>query len=449
MSASSDKRCRLIVFDQSASAVLVRSTGPLRHLPEIPVSPGARLIEHVSRNLLEKRTQAICLFTLNSMEPVTYVVAEYQTTSCSEKESGFQYFTWCGSTTDLEVADRNAVSRARQQLHEASNSASHKPFMRLGWFGELLDWIHSLPGAARPTGVFLQFNASASFSLIRFETADGAVWFKAVGPPNLRELPITTELAALFPSRVPKLIALKSEWNAWLSEEATGRPLSDCEQASWELAAQSLSSLQIDSQASVSRLLALGARDLRICKLKLLLTPFLCTMGRLFAEENEDSRSNLSEKDIQTLGARIRSALEKLEQVDVPDCLGHLDPNPGNFIVASDSCRILDWAEAYVGHPFLTFEYLRQYHLRVNRDPGCQADLCTAYYSKWICGFDSEVLLSATRLIPFLAVFVYAAACEDWAGPRLRQIPGRAAYYRSLLHRMWRLSPTLNNLSTL
>ena len=448
MSVESDRRCRLIVFDHSANAVLVTSAGPARHLPEIAVPGDARLIEHVSRSLLEQHVQATCMFTLHSMEPISYVVAEHQAASCSKKEFGLQHFDWCRPTTDLEAADRNAVASARQQLHEASNSANYRPFMKLGWFGELLNWIQSLPGP-RPTGVFLQLNASASFSLIRFETADGAVWFKAVGPPNLRELPITTELAALFPSRVPKLIALKSDWNAWLAEEATGRPLCDCEQASWELAVQSLSSLQIDSQASTSRLLGAGARDLRICKLKMLVDPFLRTMGELFAEESDVSQRKLRENDIEILGARIEFALEMLERLDMPDCLGHLDPNPGNFIVASDSCRILDWAEAYVGHPFLTFEYIRQYHLRMDRDPRCQADLCTAYYSKWICGFDSRALLSATRLIPLLAVFVYAAASEDWAGPRLWRIPGRAAYYRSLLQRMWRLSPTLNNPSAL
>lgn len=435
---SSTQRCRLIVLNGDASAVLTCSTKTARQLPEVMVRSDARLVEHISQTLLQEDTQIVSMFLLHPRAQVTYLVAEHwRTRSSGQGHGGWE---WCLDPAHLEAADRHAFSLARDQVKQADGAAVRKPFARLGWFRELLEWIHSLPGV-RPTGAFLQLNASASFSLIRFATDNGkAVWFKAVGPPNLRELPITLELATQFPSRLPALIAVKEDWNAWLAEEAPGKSLSDCEQFHWELAAQSLASVQIDSQTSISRFLAAGARDLRVDKLKLLIWPFLRTAAELMAHETDASAQKLDEQDLRKLGTLVEQALETLDATDMPACLGHLDPNPGNFILSTDSCRILDWAEAYIGHPFFTFEYLLQYHKRFFTDLRSQADLCTAYYSKWIFGFDRCSLISAAELIPMLAVFVYAAVAEDWTSPQIYQNPGKVRYYCSLVRKMWRLA---------
>jgi len=54
----------------------------------------------------------------------------------------------------------------------------------------------------RPLGMelkdFHQLNGCETFSLIRFETTQLPVWFKAVGKPNLHEFPITVHSQDCF-----------------------------------------------------------------------------------------------------------------------------------------------------------------------------------------------------------------------------------------------------------
>src|SRR5262249_26448620 len=139
------------------------------------------------------------------------------------------------------------------------------PFAHLGWFGELRNWIEAViePMGFHVTGEFRQLNASASFSLIRFETDGPALWFKAVGEPNQREFAITRDLAQFFPDYLPRILAFRSDWNGWLTREVQGRLLSEShEQERWERAAAALSSLQRQSLDCGSEKLGAGVGDL-------------------------------------------------------------------------------------------------------------------------------------------------------------------------------------------
>jgi len=88
---------------------------------------------------------------------------------------------------------------------------------------ELQDWAGK---AIHPLGMellqFRQLNGCETFSLIRFETTQYPVWFKAVGEPNLREYEISLALARLFPDYVPTIIATRPEWHGWLMADSGG-----------------------------------------------------------------------------------------------------------------------------------------------------------------------------------------------------------------------------------
>src|ERR1019366_2928494 len=112
---------------------------------------------------------------------------------------------------------------------------------------------------------FSQLNASPSFSLVRFETSGPAVWFKAVGKPNLREFPITLALARLLPQYLPPILAARPEWNGWLALEGEGTSLGETQNAKhWKAAAADLAKLQIESTDRIGVLIDPGARDLRV-----------------------------------------------------------------------------------------------------------------------------------------------------------------------------------------
>src|SRR5262249_15698828 len=110
-------------------------------------------------------------------------------------------------------------------------------------------------------------------------------------------------------------------------------------------------------------LLEAGCRDLRLTELMNSVDPFLDAMADLMTRQTKAPPVILSRQDLASLGVSLEDALHCLGALRIPDTLGHSDFNPGNILIGSDQCRFIDWAEAYIGHPFLTFEYFMS-HLR-------------------------------------------------------------------------------------
>ncbi len=121
----------------------------------------------------------------------------------------------------------------------------------------------------------------------------------------------------------------------------------------------------------------------------------------------------------------------------MPDALGHLDLNPGNIIVSPDQCTFLDWAEAYVGNAFFSFDYLLEHFRRaVNPDPGLEAKLVAVYVEQWKDVASPTAMAEALRLSSGLAAFSYAVGTRIWREKERLQDPNTAGYLRSLARRM-------------
>ena len=266
-----------------------------------------------------------------------------------------------------DPGDFHAVRRAIAQSMSQSEGTPRGPFGGLGWFPDLQRWVQEeiKPNGLHLNGKFRQLNACSTFSLIRFETDGPAVWFKSVGAPNQREYPVTLALTRSFSRFVPQIIATRPEWNGWLAREAEGSLLNDCSAtASWEAAAADLAELQISSLGRSLHLLAPGARDLRALALTGQVDPFFRAMAELMERQTKIPPAVLSREELRCLSARVQDALAVLEDTGIPTTLGHMDINPGNIVCSPTGCVFLDWAEAFVGHPFLTFEYLLEHFRR-------------------------------------------------------------------------------------
>jgi hypothetical protein len=338
----------------------------------------------------------------------------------------------------------------RQCLAECKAYASGPapgPFAKPGWFGELRSWVEAVIG---PLGLqlktsFSQLNASPSFSLIRLESDGPAIWFKAVGAPNLREFPVTVALAQLFPKYLPPLLATRPEWTGWLTLEVEGTHLQESPNAElWMAAATALAKLQIDSIGKHDQLLSAGARDLRAPTLSSILQAFFDVMSRLMKEQCKVPPVVLTRQELSTLGEQVQDALSVVGQLGIPDALGHLDLNPGNIIVSPNGCKFLDWAEAYLGHPFFSFEYLReQFRRLVGARLGLETQLVAAYAEPWRALLSDDAVAQALGLAPMLAVFAYAAGNDVWSDQEKLQQPVTARYLRSLTRRLKRESDRL------
>jgi hypothetical protein len=97
----------------------------------------------------------------------------------------------------------------------------------------------------------------------------------------------------------------------------------------------------------------------------------------------------------------------------------------------------LDWADAYVGPPFLAFEYLRSYARRLSKEADLpETVLREGYLEHWTHFLGSDSIARASRLSPLVAVFAYASGTEFWRHPAHAVQPDAAGYFRSLTRRM-------------
>jgi aminoglycoside phosphotransferase (APT) family kinase protein len=181
-----------------------------------------------------------------------------------------------------------------------------------------------------------------------------------------------------------------------------------------------------------------GCKDLRLHALLELVEPFFHSAAGWMDEQTKPTPAPLTREELQRLSEEIASSIKELQQSAPPNALGHLDFNPRNILVGRARCTFLDWAEAYVGHPFFTFQYLlEQFRSLCGTDAPPQSALVASYISPWRHFVSSAEIAHDLALMPLLALFAYATAAP-WREPEIQKRPAIAAYLRSYLRRMHR-----------
>ena len=450
---------RLLLLRKGGAEILVTGRPAYLHLPCVEIPRWQRIAENITTKVRDRyRLSAVCLFT-----PDPSILAQdsrqrpyYQVLEISEPVPETpEACRWMrpDSLTGEAFADQQdaaAIAAALAQIHAAVNNEIPGPFGQPGWIEKLFSWVAQeiKPLGFRLRGGFRQINASPTFALLRLETDGPALWFKAVGEPNLREFQISVTLSQLFPDFVPAVIATHAEWHGWLTTEFPGAALSELPTGEdYERAATTLAELQVASLDKTDSLLASGCRDLRVPSLLRLVEPFLEVMSEQMERQEKTYPPPLDRQQLRTLAAQIRDALSAWAELGIPESLGHLDFNPGNILCSHEACIFIDWAEAYIGPPFMTFEYLCE-HLHRMGHARPAAYLRRHYITRWESLLSPAQIEHAQMLTPLLSVFAYAAATEDWHDPALLSRSGRAPYFRSLTRRMGREAELLRAWST-
>jgi Ser/Thr protein kinase RdoA (MazF antagonist) len=127
-----------------------------------------------------------------------------------------------------------------------------------------------------------------------------------------------------------------------------------------------------------------------------------------------------------------------MQKAEVPDGLNHLDLNPGNVFVDSGKSTFLDWAEATVGNPFFSWEYLRQHFLKaVCARQEKEQSFLQSYVKRWSSILPGNSIETMLRVVPLTAIYAFAASALPWQDPNLYRRHNIAAYFRSLVRRMF------------
>ena len=447
-------RFHVLLFRNEAAELLLEATDEGSRLPTLEIPCHCRIAEEITNAIGDQwNLTAYCLFSLpgdsDSQVLDCYQIAE-ACQSGAVPPAGMKWFA-AASLTDTEVTDLADFAAIQSSLASLDlyRCGELQGFLgKPGWLRVVTEWVEAeaLGVGLRLTGKFRQLNACPTFSLMRFETDGPALWFKAVGEPNLQEHGVTLGLSQRFPDYLPRVVASNPDWNAWLSVEAEGQHLTEKSPIGlWQNVAAALGSLQVASHGHALHLIELGGRDVRASSLLERVDPFFDYMTELMKAQTKQTPAPLTPSEITALAGEIRKALEELSESEVPNALGHRDCNPGNILVSLERCVFLDWAEGCVGHPFFTLQYLLEHWRKFHgRDHRGEEAILSAYTAPWKSFLPPRHIAADLSFIPLAAAFASAANGSALSATAVR--PGTAAYLRSITRRMKREADTWRTL---
>jgi len=431
--------CAAVIVPATQSIVLAETDGNCR-LPLISVECGTRAVREIRREL-ESRwglTVAILDFVIG----LDYVPVAISELIGPPPKTGCRAIPISEApSSELDDAQKTDIA------HIASgNVDDNNPLRRVGWLAEAVAWVEGNThcNVLSPHGIE-QYTAGGGFTLLRFETTDNcAYWLKAVGTPNLHEFRISSLIAKSGTAYVPRLIATRDDWHAWLMEDA-GSPV----QGAWHeallcSAASSLAQLQKCALPYVDALIEAGARDHRCASLKHLIRARLPLLSNAMRLQTSTSVPKIDDKRLGELVRVADEACEALVQIKMPDTIVHGDLNQGNILFQGEACRFIDWAEARVGCPFLD---LPLFSRLAPKQPGSNDTTIEAtriaYVRRWRDVLTEEQLEVGLALAPLLAVGSHLAGLLDPARLRRKMDHEQIGYIRSLTRQLDREARSL------
>jgi hypothetical protein len=427
-----------VLVRQHSHGVLAFADAGRYLLPRIHIRPATRPAQEVQRAI--RAMWGLDIFVLESWEEPNGIgasaVAELLTpeVASSLREVAIEHLV-TGELLEGEF-------RRLQLLLEVGPKGR---LPHLGWIDEALAWMEFATGRSfRLSRNIEQWNGGSGFALFRACSDDGRhYWMKATGEPNTHEFAIMSFLSHLGADCLPQLVAKRTEWNAWLTEDA-GNPLSNVPTANeltW--AARRMARLQVQTIGRTGELLAAGACDHRMPALKHHIDAVIDYLIDAMARQTSTNAAPLTRDRLLELAEMLRAACLRLQALEIPDALIHNDLNPGNIL--SDGARLVltDWSEAAVGNPFLSCERLCQ----LNRTHA--ESVRNVYRDCWSHELNTHALDEAFILAPLLAIYAYLCGRGDWfrRGEGIRA--GFEGYARSLARHMDRAAKDSSLLETL
>jgi hypothetical protein len=416
---------RLVIVQPESHGVLaLASAGPFR-LPRISIPSMQRPARELQKAI--KATWGVTAFILDAC------VSPHGSSPCAVAELRSPRVISNLEEVALErIMSSELTSEEHHDIQLLFEGESTFAVARMGWIDDAIDWVASVTGGRfSAENDVEQRNAGGGFVLLRLRSDDGrSYWLKATGVPNLHELSITSCLSNLYPEFLPKLVAIRNDWNAWLTEDA-GEPLSTPPaDAVFTQAIRSFAFLQTRTIGTVDVLLTAGAFDQRIPVLRHHLVDVVAFLIDAMARQTSAKVAPLNRHRVLELGEILGDALCQLEALAIPDALIHNDLNLGNILHDGTRCVFTDWSEAAVGNPFLPLERFRLLNRNAEGEPR------RVYSEGWRKYLSEASVDRAYQLVPLLSIFTYLYGRGDWLKDTSKVTPQFERYARSLARHM-------------
>jgi len=318
------------------------------------------------------------------------------------------------------------------------------PFCRIGWIEEAQCWIRSAVAdrEVRFTENMAQFNAGGPFCLVRFGTVSGpAYWLKAVGQPNEHEFAITSYLAKTTPDFLPRVVAMREDWNAWVMEDGGESLHGSTDRVDFERATKNLAALQIRLTGKPEELIASNCSDHRLKILDAHTDEFVDYLDEAMQLQRSNAVPRLASSRLKYLGSLLHQHCSLMDELQLPETLLHGDMSPGSILSNGVSLVFTDWCEAYVGNPFITLaQFCAHVARRGSESLTWVPVLKNVYASCWSDILSEKQIEGALRLTPLVSVLSYLVGRNHWLHTSRRRDEAVRSYARSLARHLDRIA---------
>lgn len=271
------------------------------------------------------------------------------------------------------------------------NLAEEIPWAIPGWFNLASNWIYSQLDRLGLIAIspIEQVKSWPLANVMRINTNQGKIYFKATAKMFANEPEITQILTKYYPQHLPKILAIHSRYHWILMQDIGGETLSDITDIHhWQAALRLFARIQIDSIQYRDSLIAQGWLDLRL--------------DNILTEINFLFKSYLSQSAILpllTFAPQIMIMCKELSKLKIPATLMHGDLSPRNIFVTADNYLYFDWSDSCISHPFFDLiRFLYEIEIDFPGVPDIRDRLRDAYLEPWTIYAPIDRLISVFEL---------------------------------------------------
>jgi hypothetical protein len=433
-----------LILPHSRELLGMPGSGPVK-LPFVSTSVFERPAEQLTRLIEDKwKIRTIVLdILIDSGEDALCAVMEVRTASWDFECEGFCVVD-PGKICDTILTESQRLSLGAILL---GNHVDNGAFSRIGWIEDAQRWIQSSVNDHEVifTGETRHLNGGGAFCLLRLSTQSGpAYWIKGVGEPNAHEFTITSFLAKHCPEYLPPVVAMRSDWNAWVMEEFGSSLHNSGSLDDFKRAVYRLADLQKRLIGKSDELLAVGCTDLRIGILSSHIDEIIDYLDGAMRQQTSTKAQPLSTPRLQEIRSILHDACAALQQLRIPDSLMHNDISPGSILGNGTDIVFTDWCEACVGNPFITFEQFCVHAARkTDESRSWIPSLATVYRSCWADVLTELQIDKTLQIVPLISVFSYLYGRGNWMHSSRRNEPAILSHSRSLARHMDRIAGRL------